>query len=151
MEQRGPLVVSYRVRPTALDVPRPKHGRGYHRPPTESVVEGERVQQTVEAERLLRDVHPVEVSVDGRVLRAARVFVTTDRLVAYIEGRAEMGRRRPQIALSAALTAERPEKRRDSLPGPLTIETDAGPVTLSRGRGCGCGSSLKLLGPLAPW
>jgi hypothetical protein len=103
------------------------------------------------AERLLRDVHPVEVTIGDRVILAARVFVTDHRVVVYREGGAHDGRKRPDIAFSAVVTGDAPIANRGSLTGPLAVQTDVGTVRINRGRGCGCHSVLKALGPVAKW
>jgi hypothetical protein len=96
-------------------------------------------------------MHPVEVSIGGRVIKGARVFVTSTRVVAYREGGEPHGKRRPTIAFSAEITGEAPEARRDSLTGPMMVETSEGTVYLNRGAGCGCNSVLKTLAPLVAW
>ena len=102
------------------------------------------------AERLRRDLHPVEVTIGDRVILAARVFVTDRRIVVYREGGGPDGRKRPTIAFSADVV-EPVEPNAGSLTGPLVVETSEGTVRLNRGAGCGCHSVLKLLGPVAPW
>jgi hypothetical protein len=103
------------------------------------------------AERLCRDLHPVEVTLGGQVIKAARVFITTNRVVAYREGGGPTGRKVPVVALSVDLAEEAPQPSRTGLTASMALETSEGTVYLNRGAGCGCHSVLKVLGPLVAW
>jgi hypothetical protein len=97
-------------------------------------------------ERLLRDVHPAEVYATGFTAPIeARVFVTTERVQIWVEHGREMA------FTEYRLTGEPPEPRRDTLAGQLHLDTSGGTLHISRGRGCGCHSSLKALAPPVNW
>lgn len=106
---------------------------------------------TQEVELLRRDVHPAEVAMpDGTVLKGARVFVTSRRLLAYrthsdgsiyLAFEDEMAAPCSVPASRATLGSGRLECRM----------ADGQTVWVNRGAGCGCGSPLKALAPPAPW
>jgi hypothetical protein len=100
-------------------------------------------------ERLMRDVHPAELLLpDGSVVRDARVFVTSRRLLAFRVG--DGG-----IEKAADLELEQPcsvPADRGSLRGRLEARlADGGTVWINRGSGCGCGSPLRALAGPVSW
>lgn len=102
-----------------------------------------------DVELLRRDVHPAEISLDGEVWTGVRVFVTTRRLVALhalSDG---------SIHVALDLPLEQPcsvPGNRGTLIGCLEARlADGRTAWINPGRGCGCGSPLKALGPLVPW
>jgi hypothetical protein len=109
------------------------------------------LEAAVEAERLIRDVHPAELLMpDGSMLRDVRVFVTTRRLVAYratghgaIDVAVEL-----ELQVPGTVPADRGTLGQAALECRLaTGET----VWINRGQGCGCGSPLKALAPPVSW
>lgn len=103
------------------------------------------------AERLCRDLHPVEVSIGAKIVKGARVFITTDRVIVYREVGEHTGLKRPSIAFSAEVTGESPQPSRSGLTGPMSIDTSEGTVLLNRAAGCGCNSILKTLSSPVTW
>lgn len=99
-------------------------------------------------ERLLRDMHPVEVYAPHAMTApvAARVFVTDERVQVWVD--APSGR--PAILLEAPTTSSI-EAERGSLFGQVQIDTAEGPIHVTRGQGCGCHSPLKALMAPASW
>jgi hypothetical protein len=103
-----------------------------------------------QAERLVRDVHPAEVTVGERVLRDVRVFVTTTRLLAY-RATGDGG-----IEIALELDLEQPcsvPASRSSL-GAGALEArlaDGSTAWVNRGQGCGCHSILKQLAAPVGW
>lgn len=100
-------------------------------------------------ELMRRDVHPAEVLMpDGSLHLQARVFVTSQRLIAYTRDREG----RIVKALELALAGDPPVASRASLNGGnLELATTAGAVIVNQGAGCGCGSPLKALGTPVSW
>lgn len=101
-------------------------------------------------ERLVRDVHPAEVSLpDGRVLTGLRVFVTNRRLFAY---HATPDRRIERaLLLDLAQPCSVPASR-NTLQGALEVRlADGTTAWVNRGRGCGCSSPLKALASPMSW
>lgn len=94
--------------------------------------------------RLLRDHHPVDLTMQGEVIaRAARIFVTTDRVLVW-----QMDEQRnPVLTHQLGLAQDHGiQPNRGSLTGPLELTLDNGLVVYAnRALGCGCGSSLKVL------
>lgn len=104
----------------------------------------------VDAERLVRDVHPAELLMpDQTLLRDVRVFITSRRLVAFA------ARADGSIERAVDVELEQPcsvPASRASLTGSLEARTaDGQTVWVNRGRGCGCHSPLKALAPPVPW
>lgn len=102
-------------------------------------------------EKLHRDVHPAEVAIAGHLLTGVRVFVTSERLLAY--------RARADGSIERVL-AERLEQpcsvppSRASLPANGRLEArlaDGRTAWINRGQGCGCGSPLKALAAPVTW
>lgn len=102
----------------------------------------------VATERLLRDVHPAEVLVGERLIRDARVFLTSRRLLVFTAGSAGIER-------ALEIEVRQPcgvDANRGTLQGRLEIPLpDDTTVLVNPGRGCGCGSPLKALGPPVGW
>jgi hypothetical protein len=97
-------------------------------------------------ELLRRDLFPMELSFsDGRVVKEARVFITTYRLLAWTIENSTI-----QVVADIELT-ESVEANRGTLPGSLAVETTEGTVYVNKGRGCGCHSPLKGLSAPVPW
>lgn len=95
--------------------------------------------------RLLRDYHPVDVTVGGDVLAVgARVFVTDVALLVYQADDQRQVVRTHAIPLA---TDNLPRADRSSLRGAaLDLMTDEGnQVWVNTGRGCGCGSPLRIM------
>jgi hypothetical protein len=101
---------------------------------------------TDEAPIVVRDVFPARVVVGDRVLTSARVIVTRDRLLAYIK--------RGEPALD-----EPYDPAQSTVPGPTAPSStpthlallDGRTATISRQRGCGCGSPVRSWRPWSPW
>jgi hypothetical protein len=105
----------------------------------------------VSDELLRRDVHPAEIAMpDGTVLAGCRVFVTTHRLIAW-----QVVERKPTRVLDVELAEPGSVPgSRATLPANGRLECrliDSGTTWVNKGRGCGCGSPLKALGPPVPW
>lgn len=99
-------------------------------------------------ETLHRDVHPAEIVLGDRVLTGLRVFVTTQRLLAY---QAVAGRIEPILELEVSEPVSVPADRA-SLRGRLEVRlADGRTAWVNRGQGCGCGSVLKALSPPVGW
>lgn len=108
------------------------------------------MQAVAVGERLVRDVHPAELALpDGQVLTGARVFVTSERLLAY---RATPDRRIERaVDLELAQPCSVPASR-NTLHGALEVRlADGGTAWINRGRGCGCSSPLKALAAPVSW
>ena len=105
--------------------------------------------EALAAERLVRDVHPAEISLpDGRVLKDVRVFITSHRMTAYhtADGRIE---RALEVELERPCTVP---ANRGTLQGSLEVRlADGSTAWVNRGRGCGCHSPLKALGAPVSW
>lgn len=103
------------------------------------------------AELLRRDIHPAEVLLpDGELLREARVFVTSERLLVWQK---REGQVRQVLALDLVMA---PPPSRASLNGGSLelgcwVDGEEQPVYVNPGRGCGCGSPLKALAPPVGW
>jgi hypothetical protein len=103
----------------------------------------------VNDEILRRDVHPAEILMpSGDVLTACRVWVTSHRLLA---SRAVKGQIERVVDLALAEPFSVPADRGTLNNGQLECRTIEGTAWVNRGRGCGCGSPLKALGPPVPW
>lgn len=106
---------------------------------------------TIVAEVLLRDVHPAEVVLpDGSILKGARAFVTTRRVLIFTVNSER------EIELAADLDVTEPDivpPSRATLGPSETIEvrTPAGTAWVNKGHGCGCGSPLKAMDPPVGW
>jgi hypothetical protein len=97
-------------------------------------------------ESLVRDIFPAEVvEPGGQVFTGARVFVTTERFIVW---RMVKGVRTKTIDLNLT---EPIEKSTDILERPLEIMTLTRGFLVNQGRGCGCHSPLRALGPPAAW
>lgn len=83
---------------------------------------------------------------DGSVLTACRVFVTTNRLLAYQMVDGAISRTVDMQIVPESVPADR-----GSLFGSLECAGPDGTAWVNRGRGCGCGSPLKALGPPIAW
>lgn len=101
-------------------------------------------------ERLVRDVHPAEVSLpDGRVLTGVRTFITTQRLLVYQATADRQIERAEDLDLAQPCSVP---ANRGSLQGALEVRlADGSTAWVNRGRGCGCGSPLKALGAPVSW
>lgn len=100
-------------------------------------------------ERLCRDVHPAEVlTPDGTVIKGARVFATTHRLLVWQAA----GRNVEQtVNIALAEPGSVPANRGGLNGGRLECATKDGTFWVNQGRGCGCGSPLKALGAPVSW
>jgi hypothetical protein len=99
-------------------------------------------------ERLVRDVHPAEVALDGHVLTAVRVFVTTGRLLAL---QVQAGKITPVLDEPVSEPVSVPASR-SSLHGSLEVRlADGRTAWVNRGAGCGCGSALRTIAPPVSW
>lgn len=101
-----------------------------------------------DGERLLRDVFPAEVfwpELSEKPI-PCRVFVTTHRVIAHVEANGMTAK-----WTESMLIAEPPEADRGTLFGQIHLDTADGPVHISRGRGCGCHSMLKLVERPVDW
>jgi len=103
------------------------------------------------AEVLARDVFPAEVSLpDDRVLTGVRVFVTSRRLLVYRVGED----RSIEVAIDEPLATEGSVSRDRSSLRRATLEcvlASGETVYVNSGRGCGCSSPLRALGPPVSW
>ncbi len=99
-------------------------------------------------ELLRRDIHPAEVLMpSGELIREARVFVTTERVLAW-----KMREGRVQQVLALELAGDPPPASRQSLNGgQLELQCAEGVLFVNQGAGCGCGSPLKALAPPLAW
>lgn len=102
----------------------------------------------VATERLLRDCFPCEVLLDGRVVKDCRVFVTSERLLVWHEVA-----HRPVVLLNEPrASTTQVERDRGTLRDSLAVQVADGRIVfVNQGRGCGCHSVLKALGPPVPW
>lgn len=105
---------------------------------------------SVAGERMMRDVHPAEISLpDGTVLTDVRVFVTDQRMVAY---RATADR---EIVQALAVDLQQPcsvPASRSTLQGRLEVRlADGETAWVNPGQGCGCHSPLKALSTPVTW
>jgi hypothetical protein len=102
-------------------------------------------------ERLVRDVHPAEVSMpDGQVLTGVRVFVTSERLIVFSADAQRQIRQVLNTPLAQPCSV--PASRNTLGAGALEARlADGGTAWINRGQGCGCSSPLKTLGPPVPW
>jgi hypothetical protein len=106
---------------------------------------------TTDTELLARDIHPADVLLpSGRLISNCRVFITSERIVAWVA--------KPDRTLEVIVQlplAERGsvERTRNSLSvgARVQAETSEGTVWINRAQGCGCGSPLKALSAPAPW
>jgi hypothetical protein len=99
--------------------------------------------------RLLRDLFPAEVELDGEVIaRQARVFVTDSEVIVFVEGVARSVREVHRFALIPGSFAA---SRVTNWTGSVPIETSEGKLYAHRERGCGCHSPLKAMTPPAGW
>lgn len=106
----------------------------------------------MDGELLRRDVMPAEVACpDGTVIRRARVFATSHRLLVWQEPQ----RGHVEVALDVELSEPYSvPASRGSLPGNARLEcvTGQGTFWVNRGGGCGCGqTALRALGAPVPW
>lgn len=106
--------------------------------------------ELMDGELLRRDVHPAEVArPDGTVIRRARAFATSHRLLVWQEP--ERGKITVALDVELAEPFSVPASR-GSLQGSLECATDEGTYWVNRGGGCGCGQvALKALGAPVPW
>lgn len=100
-------------------------------------------------ETLHRDIYPAETFAPdvSEHPTHTRVFVTSSRVQVWRET-ADGG---PELMLDEAITGEVPQRDRSTQFGELRIETARGPVYVTQGRGCGCGSPLKALDAPGAW
>lgn len=99
-------------------------------------------------ERLHRDVHPAEVTLEDRAMTGVRVFVTSERLLAY---QAHAGQIHQVLDEPLAQPASVPASR-STLQGSLEVRlADGRTAWINRGAGCGCGSPLKALVAPVGW
>jgi hypothetical protein len=109
-----------------------------------------------DVELLRRDVHPAEVLMpSGALIREARVFVTTERVLVY---RNQGGIKLVQelyLAEPGCITAARGSLNGGRLEMTCRFDLSDGeqllPVYVNQGAGCGCGSPLKALAPPVGW
>lgn len=102
-----------------------------------------------EVERLRRNLHPVEVVLDGeQIATQARVTITNRR--AFIH----FAPNRKVVTIELKLTGEPPTRdRAERLPyrAHLAVETTEGTLHLNPGRGCGCTSATRHQVAGFPW
>ena len=101
--------------------------------------------------RLLRDYHPVDVIADDEVVAVnARAFVTTEAIEVYC---ADEQRNVVHVASLPIDRAAAPRGDRGTLRGArLDVQlADERTCWLNAGRGCGCGSPLKVMERPASW
>lgn len=104
------------------------------------------VTATVEAPTVVRDVFPARVVHGDRVLTAARAIITRDRVLVYIT-RGEPALDREYVAEVSVVPAYNAPS---SSPSHLVL-LDGSLVTVTRQRGCGCGSPVRGWRPWSPW
>jgi hypothetical protein len=100
-------------------------------------------------EILYRDCFPVETyaaHVHGAPMHPTRVFVTSERVQVWKEVD-----RQPVLLAESKVTGTPVERDRGTLTGQLKVETVDGPVYVTKGRGCGCGSVLLALARPCDW
>jgi hypothetical protein len=108
-------------------------------------------------ETMCRDCHPVEAfapTVHDAPFRPCRVFVSSERLWVWEAKVAAPlpGWFTPQLVFEARLTEEAPQRDRGTgLCYGFSLQTDQGPVHVTRMSGCGCGSPLKALSAPVGW
>jgi hypothetical protein len=108
--------------------------------------------ELMDGELLRRDVMPAEIACpDGTVIRRARAFATTHRLIVWQEpARGEI-----EVVLDVELADPYSVPAcRGTLSGNQRLEcrTDQGTFWVNRGGGCGCGQvALEALGAPVPW
>lgn len=94
---------------------------------------------------ILLDVHPATVQLpDGQTIDRARAVLTTSTVRVW-----EAVGRDAVLVLDVAQVNARIDARHPAPGVPVLIPTAAGEVTVTRLRGCGCGSPLKALRPSA--
>jgi hypothetical protein len=100
------------------------------------------------SEALRQDLFPVEVVVNGDLIaKQARVFITSEAAHVYV-AQAD----RSVTPLGSFLLDEDPVLyRATSFIGSRTFHTDAGPMIVTRGKGCGCHSPLKTMTSPVAW
>ena len=102
-------------------------------------------------EVMVRDVFPAEVLLaDVSLMTKVRVFITSHRIIVW---RTDPSRRRG-IALEAKLAEpfSIPANRSNlKLSERIEVPTMLQGIIVNRGRGCGCESPLKALGPPVAW
>jgi hypothetical protein len=92
---------------------------------------------------ILVDVHPAELQMpDGTRHERVRAVLTHQRIRVWTE----VGRT-PQLLVDEAHDGVQLEARHPLIGRPIEIPTSAGVLSVTRMRGCGCGSSLKALRP----
>jgi hypothetical protein len=99
-------------------------------------------------EILARDCFPVEtyaVHIAAAPIHPTRVFVTSERIQVWSEVD------RQPVLLTEAKITEPVERDRGTLQGQIKVETELGPIFVTKGRGCGCGSSLRALSRPCDW
>lgn len=95
---------------------------------------------------VVRDVFPARVVIGDRVLTSARVVITRDRLLVYLtrEGPALDEPYLPEVSTVPAYNAPPSE--------PSYLYLGEGRIaTVTRQRGCGCGSPVRSWRPWSPW
>jgi hypothetical protein len=85
---------------------------------------------------------------DGSMVRDARVFVTSLRLLAYVARDYRVER---VVDVQLSVPGAVPACRGSLGNGRLECPVLAGTVWVNRARGCGCGSPLKGLAPPVGW
>jgi hypothetical protein len=110
-----------------------------------------------DVELLRRDIHPAEILMpSGALVREARVFVTTDRVLVYrrVDGTIVKEYELP-LADPGIVPAQRGSLNGGRLEMTCRFALSDGeqllPVIVNQGAGCGCGSPLKALAPPVGW
>ena len=103
-------------------------------------------------EVMVRDVFPAEVYLagDGSIMTKVRVFITSHRLIVW---RTDPNRRRgialeTRLAEPFSIAPNRSELRANEH---IEVRTLRQGIIVNRGKGCGCESPLKALGPPVAW
>jgi hypothetical protein len=99
---------------------------------------------TATAELLHRDLFPVEAYVPHAdpVPHLARAFITNQRIYVWV-----LDGERVHELVNEPIEGEPPSKATGSFFGQIKVDTEAGPVHLTKATGCGCGSPLRYLSP----
>lgn len=102
------------------------------------------------SEVLCRDVHPADLALpDGSMLRNVRVFITTDRVIAY---QATPDRKVKKVLEEALTVRAAVSASRGTLQGGrLECPVLGGSIFVNRAQGCGCSSPLKALAVPVGW
>ncbi len=95
---------------------------------------------------VVRDVFPARVVIGTRVLTSARAVITRDRLLVYIN-RTGPALDEPYTPEGSTVPAYNAPARE---PAQLAL-ADGSTATVTRQRGCGCGSTVRSWRPWQPW